>query len=416
MIKKPLPLDEQQIREIIREFPTPVYVYDERGIRSSARRLNEAFSWCEGFKEFFAVKATPNPHILKLLKEERCGADCSSIPELVLSERAGIVGEDIIFSSNNTPAREYAKASELGAIINLDDITHIDFLAEHVGLPELLCFRFNPGAERKGNAIIGTPEEAKYGLTRGHLIEGYKTLKQRGVKRFGLHTMVVSNELNPDSFVDTARMLFEISVELLDTHDIRIEFCNLGGGIGIPYKPGDKPVDLAYVGQGVKNVYDELIRPAGLHPLKVFTENGRVITGPSGFLVTTAIHEKHTYKEYIGVDACMANLMRPGMYGAYHHISVLGKEDALHDQTFDVVGSLCENNDKFAIDRKLPAVEMGDVLVVHDAGAHGHAMGFQYNGKLRSAEVLLKEDGSVQQVRRAETMDDYFATLEFPTS
>jgi diaminopimelate decarboxylase len=416
VIEKPLPLDEQQIREIIREFPTPVYVYDERGIRNSARRLNEAFSWCEGFKEFFAVKATPNPHILQLLRKEGCGADCSSIPELVLSERAGIVGEDIIFSSNNTPAKEYKKACELGAIINLDDITHIDYLAEHVGLPELLCFRFNPGPERQGNAIIGTPEEAKYGLTRAHLIEGYKILKQRGVKRFGLHTMVVSNELNPDSFIETARMLFEISVELLEKHDVRIEFCNLGGGIGIPYKPGEKPVDLTYVGQGVKAVYDELIRPAGLHPLKVFTESGRVITGPSGFLVTTAIHEKHTYKEYIGVDACMANLMRPGMYGAYHHVTVLGKEDAPHDQAFDVVGSLCENNDKFAIDRKLPAVEMGDILVIHDAGAHGHAMGFQYNGKLRSAEALLKEDGSVQQIRRAETMDDYFATLEFPAS
>lgn len=413
MTQKPLPLTEQQIREIVREFPTPVYIYDERGIRESARKLNEAFAWCEGFKEFFAVKATPNPHILKLLKEEGCGADCSSLPEMVLSQRVGITGENIIFSSNNTPAKEYVKARELGAIINLDDITHIDFLAEHAGLPELLCFRFNPGPERHGNAIIGTPEEAKYGLTRAQLLEGYRILKQRGVKRFGLHTMVVSNELNSDSFVETARMLFEIVVELSAKHDIRIEFCNLGGGVGIPYKPDEEAVDLTAVGAGVQAAYDELIHPAGLHPLRVCMENGRMITGPSGFLITTAIHEKHTYKEYIGVDACMANLMRPGMYGAYHHITVLGKEDAPHDRTYDVVGSLCENNDKFAIDRQLPAIEMGDILAIHDAGAHGHAMGFQYNGKLRSAEVLLKEDGSVQQIRRAETMDDYFATLEF---
>ena len=413
MADKTLPFDEAKIRDIMRQYPTPFHIYDERAIRASARRLNAAFAWCDGYKEFFAVKATPNPHLLKIVREEGLGADCSSLPELLLCEKVGITGEEIMFSSNDTPAPEYAKARQLGAIINLDDLTHVSFLEQHVGLPELLCFRYNPGPIREGNAIIGKPEEAKYGVTREQLFEGYRQLKQKGVKRFGLHTMVISNELNSDFFVETARMLFELAVELAEQLDVRLEFVNLGGGIGIPYRPEDEPADLEYIGSKVQAIYEKLIVPAGLHPLRVMTENGRVITGPHGYLVTTAIHEKHTYKQYVGLDACMANLMRPAIYGAYHHITVLGKEDAPRDTVVDVVGSLCENNDKFAIDRPLPKIEKGDVLVIHDTGAHGHAMGFQYNGKLRSAELLLKEDGTIQQIRRAETIDDYFATLDF---
>jgi diaminopimelate decarboxylase len=413
MIAKQLPFDEQTIRQIVRSHPTPFHLYDERGIRANARRLLAAFDWCDGFKQFFAVKANPNPHLLKILKEEGCGADCSSLPELLLAEKVGITGEDIMFSSNNTPSNEFAKAKALGALINLDDLTLIDYLDERVGLPDVICFRYNPGPLREGNVIIGRPEEAKYGFTRKQLLEGYRTVKERSVQRFGLHTMVVSNELCADSFIQTAEMLMELAVELADELDIRLEFVNLGGGIGIPYRPDEAPVDLEQVGAGVRAVYDGLIRPAGLHPLAVFTEHGRMITGPYGCLVTTAIHEKHIYKDYVGVDACMANLMRPGMYGAYHHISVLGKEHAAHDHVYDVVGSLCENNDKFAIDRRLPKTEIGDILVIHDTGAHGYSMGFQYNGKLRSAELLLREDGTVQQIRRAETIDDYFATLDF---
>lgn len=414
MADKSLPFDEQMIREIAKDHPTPFYLYDEQAIRENARRLNQAFSWCEGFREYFAVKATPNPHILEILREEGFGGDCSSLPEMTLCEATGITGEDIIFTSNNTKWTEYQRARELGAIINLDDITHIDYLEQHVGLPELLCFRYNPGPLREGNVIIGNPEEAKYGFTREQLFEGYRLLKQRGVKRFGLHTMVASNELNPDFFVETARMVFELAVELAEKDGIRLEFCNLGGGIGIPYRPEQEPVDLEYLGAQVQAVYEELIRPAGLHPLKVLMENGRMVTGPYGYLITTAIHHKDIYKHYVGVDACMSNLMRPGMYGAYHHITVLGKEHAAHDQVVDVVGSLCENNDKFAIDRPLPTVAEGDLLVIHDAGAHGHSMGFQYNAKLRSAELLLRPDGTVTQIRRAETPEDYFATLEYP--
>ena len=318
-----------------------------------------------------------------------------------------------MFSSNNTLAKEYAKAAELGALINLDDLTHVEFVHQQVGLPETICFRYNPGPLRGGNVIIGKPEEAKYGLTREQLLEAYRQARQLGAKRYGLHTMVVSNELNASSFVETADMLFGLAVELTQRLDIRLDFVNLGGGIGIPYRPEEDPVDLERLGADIQAVYDTIIKPAGLDPLKVFTENGRMVTGPYGYLVTTAIHEKHTYKEYIGVDACMANLMRPGMYGAYHHITVVGKETAPRDHVYDVVGSLCENNDKFAIDRRLPKIDMGDIVVIHDTGAHGHAMGFQYNGKLRSAELLLREDGSVQQIRRAETLDDYFATVDF---
>ena len=412
MSDKPIPFDEQTIRQIVRNYPTPFYIYDEAAIRASARRLNQAFAWA-AFKEYFAVKATPNPYLLKILRQEGLGGDCSSLAELELCEHVGITGENIMFTSNETLAKEYRRATELGAFINLDDITHIPYLEKHVGLPEVVCLRYNPGPLREGNAIIGKPEEAKYGFTREQLFEGYRQLKAKGVRRFGLHTMVASNELNPEFFVETAKMLFELAVELARDPGVRIEFVNLGGGIGIPYRPGQKAVDLELVGKRIRQMYQEIIVPADLHPMKIFMENGRCITGPYGYLVTEAIHHKSTYKQYIGVDACMSNLMRPGMYGAYHHITVLGKETAPQDQTYDVVGSLCENNDKFAIDRQLPAIEPGNLLVIHDAGAHGYAMGFQYNGKLRCAELLLREDGSVMQIRRAETLDDYFATLDF---
>jgi len=408
-----LPFNQFQIEELISKYPTPVYVYDEKGIRENARQLNEAFAWNKSFKEYFAVKATPNPTILKLLKEESLGADCSSLTELVLSEKVGIRGNDIMFTSNNTLAREYEKAVELGAIINLDDFTHIDYLEKEVGLPELICFRYNPGALREGNAIIGKPEEAKYGFTREQLFDGYRKVRQKGVKHFGLHSMVVSNERNAEFFVETAAMLFELALSLYFEVGIKLNFVNLGGGIGIPYRPDDQPVDLSRIGKGIRDKYGTMIAETALHPLQVLMENGRMITGPNGYLITQAIHEKNIYKSYVGVDACMANLMRPGMYGAYHHITVLGKEDAPLDQVYDVVGSLCENNDKFAIDRALPPIEQGDILVIHGTGAHGHSMGFQYNGKLRSAEVLLREDGSLKLIRRAETLDDYFATLEF---
>lgn len=410
--EKPLPFPSATIQRLAEKYSTPFYVYDEKGIRSSARSLNSAFAWCEGFREYFAVKALPNPHILRILKEEGLGADCSSLPELVLSDKAGIRGEEVMFTSNNTQGYEYQAARDLGAVINLDDITHIDFLRDTVGLPDLVCFRYNPGSAREGNVIIGKPEEAKYGFTESQLFEGYRKLRDAGVRRFGLHTMVASNELNGDFFIETARMVFDLAVRISADIGIRIEFVNLGGGIGIPYRPGQQPVDLKSVGEGVRRLYEEMIVPAGLAPMRVLMENGRMITGPHGFLVTRAIHHKHIYRDYVGVDACMSNLMRPGMYGAYHHITVLGKETAPHDRIVDVVGSLCENNDKFAINRPLPAIERGDLLVIHDAGAHGHAMGFQYNGKLRSAEILLREDGTDQLIRRAETIDDYFATLD----
>jgi diaminopimelate decarboxylase len=408
-----VPFTKDQLESIIATHPTPFHIYDEKAIRENARKLKEQFSWAPGFREYFAVKATPNPYILKVLKEEGFGADCSSMPELILSEKVGLSGEYIMFSSNDTPSQEYQKAKELGAIINLDDISHISFLEQHVGLPELLCFRFNPGPLREGNAIIGKPEEAKYGFTKAQLLEGYRIIKAKGVRRFGLHTMIASNELDPYYFADTAKMLFELVVEVSKTLDVRIEFINIGGGIGVPYKPEQKPVDLGVISRGIRDAYEGMIKPAGLHPLNFYMEMGRVITGPYGYLVTRVRHLKDTYKRYVGLDASMANLMRPAIYGAYHHITVMGKEDQKPDQIYDVTGSLCENNDKFAIDRQLPEVEIGDILVIHDAGAHGHAMGFNYNGKLRSAELLLKPDGSVEQIRRAETVDDYFQTLDF---
>ncbi|HMF31190.1 MAG TPA: diaminopimelate decarboxylase [Candidatus Lokiarchaeia archaeon] len=407
-----LPFTKEQITGIIREHPTPFHIYDERGIRDNAKRLKEAFAGVEGFKEFFAVKALPNPYILKIMQSEGFGADCSSLPELLLAEKAGIVGENIMFSSNDTPANEFVKARELGGIINLDDITHIDFLKQNAGMPDLICFRYNPGGE-SGNAIIGKPQEAKYGFTKDQMFEGYATCRDMGIERFGMHTMVVSNELNPTYLVESARMLFDLVVEISEKVGIRFEFVNLGGGIGIPYRPDQDSVPYDVVAAGIQEAYAEKIEANGLAPLKVFMECGRAITGPYGFLVTTVLHMKHIYKDYVGTDACMANLMRPGMYGAYHNITVMGKEDQPANFMYDVTGGLCENNDKFAIDRMLPEVEIGDILVIHDTGAHGYAMGFNYNGKLRSAELLLREDGSVTQIRRAETVDDYFATLDF---
>jgi len=410
---KALPFSKADIERIIEKHPTPFHIYDERAIRENARKLLAAFAWAPGFKEFFAVKAAPNPYLLKILKEEGFGADCSSLAELVLAEKVGLTGEDIMFSSNDTPAHEFIKAKELGAIINLDDISHIEYLEKHAGLPEMISFRYNPGPLRGGNAIIGLPQEAKYGFTRKQLFEGYGIAKDKGVKRFGLHTMVVSNELDPYSYVATAEMLFDLAVEIYQAAGIRIELINLGGGIGIPYRPEDKRVDINLVSGEIKKAYEEKIVKQGLAPLRITMELGRMITGPYGFLVSTVLHKKEIYKNYIGLDACMADLMRPALYGAYHHITVLGKEDWPLDHVYDVTGSLCENNDKFAIDRSLPEIEPGDILVIHDTGAHGHAMGFNYNGKLRSAELLLRPDGEVKLIRRAETLDDYFATLDF---
>ena len=407
-----------EINEIIKKYPTPFHIYDEKGIRENTKKLYDAFCWSKGFKNYFAVKACPNPYIVNILKEEGCGADCSSLPELIIAEKVGIKGNSIMFTSNDTPANEYKKAFDLGAVINLDDITHISFLEKNAGIPDIISFRYNPGPLRKtqeGN-VIGNPEEAKYGLTRDQLFEAYKIMKEKGVERFGLHTMIASNELNQSAFIQTADMLFDLIREISEKLKITFEFINLGGGIGIPYKPEQKAIDLKELGESVRKSYVEKIEDSGVSPVKIFMENGRVMTGPYGYLITRAIHEKHIYKEYIGVDACMANLMRPGMYGAYHHITVLGKEDAPHDHKYDIVGSLCENNDKFAIDRQLPEIKNGDILAIHNTGAHGYAMGFNYNGKLRSAELLKKIDGSMELIRRAETTKDYFATFDFPES
>ncbi len=413
MTQKTVPFSLEFAGKLTEKYPTPFHIYDEKAIREHARRYQRAFAWVPGgFRNFFAVKALPNPAIMRILRDEGMGFDCSSLPELVLAERVGATGNDIMFSSNDTPAAEYRKAAELGAIINLDDISHIDFLEKHVGLPQLICFRYNPGPLKQGNAIIGNPEEAKYGFTREQMIEGYRMAKKRGCTRFGIHTMVASNELNPDYFVETAQILFDLALEVLERSGARIEFVNLGGGIGIPYRPDQTAVDYERVSTGIRKLYQEKIAGSGLDPLRIVMENGRVITGPYGYLVSRVIHRKSTYKEYVGLDSSMANLMRPGMYGAYHHITVLGKEGAPADHTYDVTGSLCENNDKFAVDRKLPGIETGDLVVIHDTGAHGHSMGFNYNGKLRSAELLLRGDGSVEQIRRAETLEDYFATLD----
>lgn len=409
---RPFPLTSDQLSRLAEEFPTPFYVYDEAGIRQTCRELYQAFDRFPDFRNYYAVKALPNPHVLNVVREEGMGADCSSKPELVLSKMIGLSAEQVMFTSNNTPISEYAAAKELGAILNLDDISHIEFIHEQIGLPELVSFRFNPGSAREGNVIIGRPEEAKYGFTEAQLFDGYRRLDELGVRRFGLHTMVASNELDGSFFVETARMLFDLVIRIHEELRLRIEFVNLGGGIGIPYHPQEKPVDLRWLGDRIHRLYQEMIVSAGLDPLRIVMENGRMVTGPHGYLITRCLHHKDIYRQYVGVDACMANLMRPGMYGAYHHISVPGREHEPHDRVVDVVGSLCENNDKFAVQRSLPKIERDDLLVIHDVGAHGHAMGFQYNGKLRSAELLLRPDGSVKKIRRAETQDDLFATLE----
>ncbi len=408
------PLSKAQLDDLISKFPTPFYLYDEKAIRENMQKFTKAFSIFPVFREHFAVKACPNPYILKILAQEGCGADCSSLPELILSKKSGILGKKVIFTSNETPAEEYKYAYENGNIINLDDFTHIDYLKKAIGkLPDTICFRYNPGNDKQGcNSIIGKPEEAKYGLTREQIIQAYKICKEEGVKHFGLHTMVASNELNPDFFIDTAKLLFELCAEIKEKTGVRIEFVDLGGGLGIPYRPEQKAVDYDYVAKGIKNEYDKILIPANLDPMEIYWECGRPITGPYGWLITTAIHEKHIYREYIAVDSCMADLMRPGMYGAYHEITVSGKENEPKTQVYDVVGSLCENCDKFAVQRSLPKIEMGDHIIIHDAGAHGRAMGFNYNGKLRCGEILMRQDGSFKQIRRRETIDDLFATLD----
>ena len=408
------PLSKAQLDDLISKFPTPFYLYDEKAIRENMQKFTKAFSIFPVFREHFAVKACPNPYILKILAQEGCGADCSSLPELILSKKSGILGKKVIFTSNETPAEEYKYAYENGNIINLDDFTHIEYLKNAIGkLPDTICFRYNPGNDKQGcNSIIGKPEEAKYGLTREQIIQAYKICKEEGVKHFGLHTMVASNELNPDFFIDTAKLLFELCAEIKGKTGVRIEFVDLGGGLGIPYRPEQKAVDYDYVAKGIKNEYDKILIPANLDPMEIYWECGRPITGPYGWLITTAIHEKHIYREYIAVDSCMADLMRPGMYGAYHEITVSGKENEPKTQVYDVVGSLCENCDKFAVQRSLPKIEMGDHIIIHDAGAHGRAMGFNYNGKLRCGEILMRQDGSFKQIRRRETIDDLFATLD----
>lgn len=413
-MSKNFPLSKEQLDNLINDFPTPFYLYDEKAIRENIRKFTKAFDIFPEFREHYAVKACPNPYILKILEEEGCGADCSSLPELMLSQKSGILGKKVIFTSNETPAEEYEFAYKNGNIINLDDITHIDFLKKTLGkLPETICFRYNPGNEKQGcNSIIGNPEEAKYGLTREQIFQAYKIAKEEGVQHFGLHTMVASNELNPDFFVDTAKLLFELCAEIQKKCDVRIEFVDLGGGIGIPYKPDQKPVDYDYIAKEIRKEYDKTIVPANLDPLAIYWECGRPITGPYGWLVTTAIHEKHIYREYIAVDSCMADLMRPGMYKAYHEITISGKENAPKTQIYDIVGSLCENCDKFAVQRALPKIEIGDRVIIHDAGAHGRAMGFNYNGKLRCGEILMRSDGSFKEIRRRETIQDLFATLD----
>lgn len=403
-----------QLKEIEKTYKTPYHLYDEKGIRETIKRLKDAFSWNKGFKEYFAVKATPNPFLMNIFKEEGCGMDCSSMAELIMSEKLGFAGDDIMFSSNDTPAEEYQYAGKLNAIINLDDFTHIDFLEKTAGIPEKISCRFNPGGVFKiSTDIMDNPGEAKYGFTKEQLIEGFKILKAKGVKEFGMHAFLASNTVTNEYYPTLAKVLFETAVELKEKTGADIKFINLSGGIGIPYRPEQEPNDIYEIAAGVKKVYDEILVPAGMQDVSLCTELGRYMTGPYGCLVTKAIHEKHTHKEYIGVDACAVNLMRPAMYGAYHHITVMGKENEANDHMYDITGSLCENNDKFAVDRMLPKVDIGDFLVIHDTGAHGYAMGYNYNGKLKSAELLLKEDGSVDMIRRPETISDYFATFDF---
>lgn len=413
MAKKPF-VTLEKLQEIDKSFPTPYHIYDEKGIRENARKLNKAFSWNKGFKEYFAVKATPNPFILNILKSEGCGVDCSSLTELMIADKLNYDGSDIMFSSNETPAEEFIYAKKIDAIINLDDFTHIDFLKETAGIPETISLRYNPGGVFKiSTDIMDNPGEAKYGLTHDQIIEGYKKLKELGAKRFGMHSFLASNTVTNEYYPTLARTLFELAVEIKEKAGVEISFINLSGGVGIPYLPDQEGNDIEIIGAKVKEVYDEILVPAGLGEVSLFTELGRFMLAPYGHLITKAIHEKHTYKEYIGVDACAANLMRPAIYGAYHHITIAGKENEPCDHKYDVVGSLCENCDKFAVDRMLPKIDKGDFIVIHDTGAHGFSMGYNYNGRLRSAEILLKEDGSFEMIRRAETPKDYFATFDF---
>ena len=407
-----------QLQEIVKTYPTPFHIYDEKGIRENARKVMKAFSWNKGFQEYFAVKATPNPTILKILREEGCGTDCSSLTELMMSDRCGFTGSEIMFSSNETPACEFELAAKLGATINLDDFTHIDFLKDTIGdIPETISCRYNPGgtfqlsSSKEGFQVMDNPGDAKYGFTTEQLYEGFKKLKAMGAKHFGIHAFLASNTISNDYYPALAGILFKLAVDLQEKTGCHIAFINLSGGVGVPYRPDQPENDILAIGEGVRKQFEEILVPAGMGDVKLFTEMGRFMLAPYGGLVTTAIHEKHTYKEYIGVDACAANLMRPAMYGAYHHITVMGKENEPCDHKYDVVGGLCENNDKFAIDRMLPKIDRGDLLFIHDTGAHGFSMGYQYNGRLRSAELLLQEDGSVKMIRRAETPDDYFATL-----
>ncbi len=404
----------EQLEEITKTYPTPFYLYDEKGIRENARALKEAFAWNPGYKEYFAVKATPNPYLINILRDYGCGCDCSSMTELMLSDAIGVRGEDIMFSSNDTPAEEFVYAAKLGAVINLDDYTHIDFLEKTIGyIPETISCRYNPGGVFQiSNDIMDNPGDSKYGMTNEQLFDAYKVLMKKGAKRFGLHAFLASNTVTNEYYPMLAKVLFEVAVELKKETGADIQFINLSGGIGIPYRPDQEANDIRAIGEGVRRVYEEVLVPAGMGNVAIYTELGRFMMGPFGCLVTRAIHEKHTHKEYIGCDACAVNLMRPAMYGAYHHITVMGKENEPLSHVYDVTGSLCENNDKFAIDRELPKIDKGDLLVIHDTGAHGFAMGYNYNGKLKSAELLLKEDGSVQLIRRAETAKDYFATFD----
>ena len=407
----------EQLQEIVKQYPTPFHLYDERGIRENARALNRAFCWNPGFQEHFAVKATPNPQVLKILREEGCGVDCSSLTELLMCQRCGFSGEEIMFSSNDTPAEEFALAHQLGATINLDDITHIDFLKNTIGtIPKKISCRYNPGGvftlgeSKEGFQVMDNPGDAKYGLTRPQMAQAFTRLKELGAEEFGIHAFLASNTLSNDYYPALAAILFRTAVELKEETGCHITFINLSGGVGVPYRPDQPANDIAVIGEGVRKAFEEILVPAGMEDVAIHTELGRFMLAPYGHLVTRVLHQKHIYKEYIGVDACAANLMRPAIYGAYHHITVMGKEGAPRDHKYDVTGSLCENCDKFAVDRMLPEINTGDLLVIHDTGAHGHAMGYQYNGRLRSAEILLQEDGSTRLIRRAETPEDYFAT------
>ncbi len=413
-MKKPF-VTLEQLQSFSEQFPTPYHLYDEKGIRDNARRLKQAFAWNPGFKEFFAVKATPNPTLMQILREEGCGMDCSSLTELMLCERVGISGGDIMFSSNDTPAEDFRLADKLGATINLDDITHIDFLEKTIGkIPEKISCRYNPGGYFEiSNTIMDSPGDAKYGMTKPQMFQAFRLLKEKGAKEFGIHAFLASNTTTNDYWPTLAMQLFRLAVELKNDVGVHIGFINLSGGVGIPYRPDQQPADIAEIGEKVRRVYEQILVPADMGDVAICAELGRFMLGPYGCLVTKAIHQKHIHKDYIGVDACACNLMRPAMYGAYHHITVMGKEDAPEDHLYDVTGGLCENNDKFAIDRWLPRVDIGDFLVIHDTGAHGHSMGYNYNGKFRSAEVLLCEDGTAKLIRRAETPEDYFATLDF---